>query len=75
MEIESSCIDVEGLDKIAGVTGARLQQRRAKVERVEASLEIGRITDTPDKIGKVVRATFTGTGSRNILLRARMDTL
>jgi glutamate carboxypeptidase len=31
--------------------------------------------DTPKKIGKMVRATFTGTGTKKILLLAHMDTV
>ena len=31
--------------------------------------------DTPEKIGKMVRATFAGTGSKKILLLAHMDTV
>jgi glutamate carboxypeptidase len=31
--------------------------------------------DTPERIGKMVRATFTGTGSKKILLIAHMDTV
>ena len=31
--------------------------------------------DTPQKIGRIVRATFTGTGTKKILLLAHMDTV
>ena len=31
--------------------------------------------DTPEKIGKMVRATFTGKGTKKILLIAHMDTV
>ena len=31
--------------------------------------------DTPEKIGKMVRATFTGNGTKKILLIAHMDTV
>ena len=31
--------------------------------------------DTPEKIGKVVRATFKGTGTKKIMLIAHMDTV
>ena len=40
-----------------------------------ASPEVYRMEDTPEKIGKMVKATFTGTGSKKIMLIAHMDTV
>ena len=37
--------------------------------------DIYKMEDTPERIGKMVRATFTGTGSKKILLIAHMDTV
>ena len=34
-----------------------------------------RLSDTPEKIGKMVKGTFTGTGTKKILLMAHMDTV
>ena len=31
--------------------------------------------DTPEKVGKVVKATFKGTGTKKIMLIAPMDTV
>jgi glutamate carboxypeptidase len=75
VEIESGSADIEGLDKIAGVIAGRLTKLGAKVELVEAGPEIYKMFDTPAKIGKMVRATFTGTGTKKILLLAHMDTV
>ena len=75
VEIESGSADYEGLEKIAGVIAGRLKQLGAKVELVEAGPEVYKMFDTPEKIGKMVRATFSGTGTKNILLLAHMDTV
>jgi glutamate carboxypeptidase len=75
VEIESGSADIEGLDKIAGVIAARLKQLGAQVDLVEAGPDIYKMFDTPDKIGKMVRATFKGSGTRKILLLAHMDTV
>ena len=37
--------------------------------------DIYKMEDTPEKIGRMVRATFTGTGTKKILLIAHMDTV
>src|SRR5262249_40917323 len=37
--------------------------------------EVYKMEDTPEKIGKMVRATFAGTGTKKILLIAHMDTV
>ena len=75
VEIESGSADIEGLDRIASVIAGRLKQLGAKVDLVEPGPEIYKMFDTPDKIGKMVRATFTGTGTKKILLLAHMDTV
>ena len=75
VEIESGSADYAGLEKIAGVIAGRLKQLGAKVELVEAGPEVYKMFDTPEKIGKMVRATFTGTGTKKILLLAHMDTV
>ena len=74
VSIETGSRDIEGLDKLADLIAARLRELGGRVELVEPS-NIYRMEDTPEKIGKMVRATFTGTGSRKILLIAHMDTV
>ena len=75
VEIESGSADREGLDRIANLIANRLTQLGAKVEQLEVGPEIYKMFDTPTNIGKMVRATFTGTGSKKILLIAHMDTV
>src|SRR5262245_35695556 len=74
VSIESGSRDFEGLDRIAKLIAGRLQALGGQVELVEAS-DIYKMDDTPSQIGKMVRATFTGTGSKKILLIAHMDTV
>jgi glutamate carboxypeptidase len=72
--IESGSRDNEGLAKLASLVGARLKELGGRVELVEPS-DVYRMEDTPEKIGKMVQASFTGTGTRKILLIAHMDTV
>ncbi len=73
--IESGSADREGLDHIAAVIESRLAALGAKVETIEPGPDIYKMFDTPPKIGKMVKATFTGTGTKKILLIAHMDTV
>jgi glutamate carboxypeptidase len=74
--IESGSREREELDKIADVLAAKLRALGGKVELIEpTAAETHKLSDTPEKIGKMVRATFTGTGKRKILLMAHMDTV
>jgi glutamate carboxypeptidase len=75
-EIESGSRELEGLDKIAGVLANRLRALGGKVEMIEATeADTVRLSDTPEKLGKMVKATFTGNGKKKILLLAHMDTV
>jgi glutamate carboxypeptidase len=74
VSIESGSRDFEGLDRIAKLIAGRLEGLGGKVELVDAS-DIYKMEDTPPQIGKMVRATFTGTGAKKILLLAHMDTV
>jgi len=77
--IESGSRDLEGLDKIASLIADKLRALGGEVELIEpgsaASPEVYRMEDTPEKLGKMVRATFKGTGSKKIMLIAHMDTV
>ena len=74
--IESGSREREELDKIAEVIAAKLRALGGKVELIEpTAAETHKLSDTPEKIGKMVRATFTGTGTKKILLMAHMDTV
>jgi glutamate carboxypeptidase len=74
VSIESGSRDDEGLAKLASLIAGRLKELGGRVELVEPS-EVYKMEDTPEKIGKMVRATFTGTGTKRILLIAHMDTV
>jgi glutamate carboxypeptidase len=74
--IESGSREPEELDKIANVIAGKLRALGGKVELIEpVEADTVRLSDTPEKIGKMVKATFTGTGTRKILLLAHMDTV
>lgn len=75
VNIETGSRDVEGLDRLANLIGARLAAVGGKVDFIAPGPDVYRMADTPEKIGKMVRATFTGTGTRSILLIAHMDTV
>ena len=70
VEIESGSRDIEGLDRIANDIAGRLKALGGNVELIEPEQ-----VDQRGKLGKMVRATFTGTGTRKILLLAHMDTV
>jgi glutamate carboxypeptidase len=74
--IESGSREMEELDRIASVIVGKLRALGAKVELIEASeADTHRMSDTPDKIGKMVQATFAGEGTGKVLLLAHMDTV
>ena len=73
--IESGSGDREGLDRISQLISDRLAALGGKVEFIEPGADTYRMHDTPAKLGRMVRATFSGTGSKKILLIAHMDTV
>lgn len=73
--IESGSGDREGLDRISQLIHDRLVDLGGKVEFIEPGEDTYRMHDTPAKVGRMVRATFTGTGSAKIMLIAHMDTV
>lgn len=74
VSIESGSRDNEGLDRLADLIAARLKALGGDVELVEPS-DVYRMEDTPERIGRMVRATFAGTGRKKILLIGHMDTV
>ena len=74
VSIETGSRDFEGLSKLADLIAGRMKELGGKVELVEPS-DVYKMEDTPEKIGKVVRATFVGKGTKKILLIAHMDTV
>ena len=79
VSIESGSRDLEGLDKVANLIADRLRALGGQVELIEpgsaTAPEVYRMGDTPERIGKMVRAEFKGTGTKKILLLAHMDTV
>jgi glutamate carboxypeptidase len=73
--IESGSRDLEGLDKVAELVAARLKSLGGAVQLIDVNNDIYRMEDTPEKVGRVVRATFKGSGSKNIMMLAHMDTV
>src|SRR5262249_43176176 len=74
VSIESGSRDIEGLNRLADLIAGRLRELGGQVELVEAS-NVYKMEDTPEQIGKMVRANCRGTGSKKILLIAHMDTV
>jgi glutamate carboxypeptidase len=75
VSIETGTRDLEGLEKAAYLIAGRLQALGARVDLIDPTADAYRMADTPEKIGKVVRARFEGKGSKRILLLAHMDTV
>jgi len=76
VSIESASGDREGLDKISELIAGRMRELGGTVEFVEPDpADIYPMVDTPKKIGRMVLARFTGTGTKKILLIAHMDTV
>lgn len=75
VSIESGSRDLEGLEKISDLVAAKFKALGGEVELIDPSAEAYRMEDTPEKIGRVVRATFKGTGTKKIMLIAHMDTV
>src|SRR5436190_9345355 len=59
VSIETGSRDRENLDKLADLIAARLKVLGGTVEQIEPT-DVYKMEDTPEKIGKMVRATFAG---------------
>ncbi len=73
--IESGSGDREGLDRISQLIFDRLQALGGQVQFIDAQANAYRMQNTPARIGRMVKATFKGEGSKKILLIAHMDTV
>jgi glutamate carboxypeptidase len=74
VSIESGSRDLEGLERIAQLIAGRLKSLGGEVELVEPA-DVYKMEDTPERIGRMVRGTFKGSGAKRILLIAHMDTV
>jgi len=76
VNIETGSTHRDGLDTAAEFIGGRLKALGGEVEIVEApAADVYQLEGLPDRVGRAVRATFRGTGSKRILLIAHMDTV
>jgi glutamate carboxypeptidase len=75
VSIESGSRDIDGLNRISELIASRLRALGGDVQFVPAAKDGVRFQDTPAQIGRIVQARFKGTGTRNILLLAHMDTV
>ena len=75
VEIESGSDDREGLDRISELIAGELRALGGEVRFIEPGADSYRMHDTPPKIGRMVHATFKGTGTRKILMIGHMDTV
>jgi glutamate carboxypeptidase len=75
VSIESGSRDIEGLNRISEVIANRLRVLGGDVQFVPAATDGIRFEDTPPQVGRIVLARFKGTGTRNVLLLAHMDTV
>ena len=75
-QFESGSREPDELDRIASYLRDRLAALGASVRVVEPDpAEVVRLSDTPDRLAKMVRGTFVGTGTKSVLLIAHMDTV
>lgn len=72
--VETGSRDRENLDKLSEYIAARLRALGGEVEFVEAT-DVYKMEDTPEQIGRMVRATFKGTGRKKVMLIGHMDTV
>ena len=75
VSIESGSGDREGLERIAALIADELAGLGGEIELLEAGDDVYRMFDTPEQLGPMVHARFTGSGDKNILLIAHMDTV
>jgi glutamate carboxypeptidase len=73
--IESGSRDREGLDQLSTRIADQLGALGAKVALVEPEADTYRMSDTPERPGRMVLGQFTGHGTKRILLLAHMDTV
>lgn len=76
VSIETGSRDIEGLNQASDLLASKLRALGGEVSFVQpAEATTYRMGDTPEKIGRMTKAVFKGTGSKRILLIAHMDTV
>ena len=72
--IETGSRELAGLQKMSELLAARLRALGGEVEILEPA-EVYRMDDTPEQLGRTVKALFRGKGTKKLLLIAHMDTV
>ena len=76
VDIETGSRDHEGIMQATELLGTKLRALGGQIEFIEPQESTNyRMMDTPEKIGRMVKASFRGTGTKRILLIAHMDTV
>jgi glutamate carboxypeptidase len=76
VSIETGSRDIDGLTQASELLAGKFRALGAQVEFIEPDdASTYRMGDTPEKIGRMVKASFKGSGSKRILLIAHMDTV
>jgi glutamate carboxypeptidase len=76
VDIETGSRDHEGITQATELLATKLKALGGQVQFIEPLEATNyRMMDTPDKIGRMVKATFTGTGSKRVMLIAHIDTV
>lgn len=76
VEIETGSTNEAGLRKLSALLAERFKALGGEVELIEPGpSDTYKMEDTPEKIGRALKATFKGTGTRRIMLLAHMDTV
>ena len=76
VNIETGSTHRDGLDTCAEFIAVRLKALGGSVEIIEAAPEdIYKLEGLPDRLGRALKASFRGTGTKRILLIAHMDTV
>ena len=76
VSIETGSKDIEGLTRATELVAGKLRALGAQVDFIQPTdATTYRMADTPPQVGRLVRGTFKGTGSKRILLIAHIDTV
>lgn len=76
VNIETGSRDMEGILQATELLANKLRALGGQVQFIEPQESTAyRMMDTPEKIGRMVKATFTGTGTKRIMLIAHIDTV
>lgn len=76
VNIETGSRDHEGITQATELLATKLRALGGDVQFIEPQEATNyRMADTPDKIGRMVKATFKGTGTKRIMMIAHIDTV